>query len=70
MPREPTTKKPRQRASAEREEGILALWEEPQAMPEMAADEGLDFDSAVEQFLAYLGSYRSYSPLTVAAQRA
>jgi len=67
MRREPTTKKPRQRASEEAQEGVLALWEEPQAMPEMAAEEGLDFDSAVEQFLAYLDSYRSYSPLTVAA---
>jgi len=69
MPRRLTTEKPRKRASEEPQEGILALWEEPQAIPEMAAEEGLDFDSAVEQFLAYLGSYRSYSPLTVAAYK-
>jgi len=69
MPRKPTSEKPRKRASAEPEEGILALWEEPPAIPEMATEEGLDFDDAVARFMEYLRAYRSYSPLTVAAYR-
>jgi site-specific recombinase XerD len=44
--------------------GTMQLQPEPDG-----AAGGLDFDSAVRGFLDYLASYRSYSPLTVAAYR-